>query len=182
MQTHGYDTLEREERARGRAEQTESFWQAFRLTENGKVKSTLLLNSFCLSVVFLGIYAAAFIFLVEPIHALISGGPPAVVNLVEAVVPALVGSVLCCLTWPLFREKRMLPATYLWLALLSLACLVTMMCMLWGERQALGLFLQFFLLLVPAPVLLGLGMSGFLYYRHWKRRRPAQPAEPWKRQ
>lgn len=182
MRTNGFDTLEREERARGRAEQAESFWQAFRLTENGRVKSTLMLNSFCLSVVFLGIYAAAFIFLVEPLHAMTAGAPAAAVNLAEALIPALAGTAVCCLSWPLFKEKRTLPGAYLWLALLAAACLVTMLVMLRGDRGAAVLFLQFFLLLVPAPVLLGGGVSGFLYHRYSKQKRPAAPAESWKRQ
>ena len=36
----------------------DSFWSAFQMTENGKVKSTLLLYSFCLCWVFIAVYAA----------------------------------------------------------------------------------------------------------------------------
>ena len=42
--------LRRAEREKEHARRVESFWDAFRLTENGHVKSTLLLNSFCLSI------------------------------------------------------------------------------------------------------------------------------------
>ena len=42
--------LRRAEREKEQARRVESFWDAFRLTENGHVKSTLLLNSFCLSI------------------------------------------------------------------------------------------------------------------------------------
>ena len=38
--------LRRAEREKEQARRVESFWDAFRLTENGHVKSTLLLNSF----------------------------------------------------------------------------------------------------------------------------------------
>ena len=37
--------LRRAEREKEQARRVESFWDAFRLTENGHVKSTLLLNS-----------------------------------------------------------------------------------------------------------------------------------------
>ena len=69
----------------------ESFWSAFQMTENGKVKSTLLLYSFCLCWVFIAVYAALFVFLLDPLDALVSGAPGIVAHVVEAVVPALVG-------------------------------------------------------------------------------------------
>ena len=52
--------LHRAEQEKARAQKADSFWNAFRLTENGHVKSTLLLNSFCLSILFLAVYFAAF--------------------------------------------------------------------------------------------------------------------------
>ena len=61
--------LRRAEREKEQARRVESFWDAFRLTENGHVKSTLLLNSFCLSILFLAVYGAAFFLLTDPIHA-----------------------------------------------------------------------------------------------------------------
>ena len=60
----------------------DSFWSAFQMTENGKVKSTLLLYSFCLCWVFIAIYVAAFFFLLDPLEALVSGAPKALVYLV----------------------------------------------------------------------------------------------------
>ena len=38
----------------------DKFWGAFQMTENGKVKSTLLLYSFCLSWVLLAVYGGCF--------------------------------------------------------------------------------------------------------------------------
>ena len=57
--------LRRAEREKEQARRVESFWDAFRLTENGHVKSTLLLNSFCLSILFLAVYGAAFFLLTD---------------------------------------------------------------------------------------------------------------------
>ena len=45
----------------------DSFWSAFQMTENGKVKSTLLLYSFCLCWVYIAVYFIAFAFLLDPI-------------------------------------------------------------------------------------------------------------------
>ena len=57
----------------------DSFWSAFQMTENGKVKSTLILYSFCLCWVFIAVYFAAFAFLLDPLDALVSGAPKVVV-------------------------------------------------------------------------------------------------------
>lgn len=161
----------------------DSFWSAFQMTENGKVKSTLLLNSFCLCAVLIALYAVLFVFLIDPLHALTEELSPLVDNLVGALVPAVIGAAVGSLTWPLFKEKRTLPMAYLWMLVLALACLITMLVLLRGESQATMLFLQFFVLFVPAPVLLGGGLSLFLYSRYLKRRPPAAgTAEFWKRQ
>lgn len=70
--------LRRAKREKEQARRVESFWDAFRLTENGHVKSTLLLNSFCLSILFLAVYGAAFFLLTDPIHAWLALAPRAV--------------------------------------------------------------------------------------------------------
>ncbi len=160
----------------------DGFWSAFQMTENGKVKSTLMLYSFCLCWVFIAVYAAAFFLLLDPLDALVSGAPGIVVHVVEAVVPALVGAVVCALPWPLLKEKRILPASYTWMFLLSMACLIAMLVMMKDEPEARGLFLQFFVQAVPAPVLLGGGLSAVLYRNHLKHPPVAKKAEPWKRQ
>ena len=156
----------------------DSFWSAFQMTENGRVKSTLLLYSFCLCWV----YAASFAFLLDPLDALVSGAPGIVAHVVEAVVPALVGAVVCVLPWPIIKDKRIIPASYTWIFLLSMACLIAMLVMMKDEPEARNLFLQFFVQAVPAPILLGGGLSAFLYSRYLKKPPAAKEAEPRKRQ
>lgn len=146
----------------------DSFWSAFQMTENGKVKSTLLLYSFCLCWVYIAVYVIAFAFLLDPLDALVSGAPTVVACLTEALVPALVGTAVCMLPWRLFKEKRLIPASFVWMFLLAAACLITMLLLMRGEPETRQLFLLFFVQAVPAPVLLGLGISGALYYKHWK--------------
>lgn len=123
--------LQRAEREKARAQRADSFWNAFQLTENGHVKSTLLLNSFCLSIVFLAVYFAAFYLLADPIHALLSPAPLAVENLASALLPAAAGTAVCGLTHLLCRPQTVL-ASYLWLLALAAAILVVMLLMLHG--------------------------------------------------
>ena len=160
----------------------DSFWSAFQMTENGKVKSTLLLYSFCLCWVFIAVYAVLFVFLLDPLDALVSGAPGLVVHVVEAVVPALVGAVVCALPWPIIKDKRIIPASYTWIFLLSMACLIAMLVMMKDEPEARNLFLQFFVQAVPAPILLGGGLSAILYQRYMKNPSAAEKADSWKGQ
>lgn len=156
--------LHRAEREKERSKRAESFWDAFRLTENGHVKSTLLLNSFCLAVVFLAVYGAAFFLLTDPIHAWLAHAPRAAENLVNALLPALIGTAVCGLTHFICRPQTVL-AAYFWLLLLALASLVTMLLLLRGEQGASLLFLQLFGMMVPAPLLLGIGSAWWLLRR-----------------
>ena len=160
--------LEREKNIE-RAEKADKFWSAFMLTKDGKVKSTLLLNSFCMCVVLIAVYAGCFVLLASPMETLTQAAPVWAKNLVGTLVPSALGSVICLLTFPLFKERRTIPCAYLWLLVLTLACLVTMVILLWGEQTAMVLMLQFFLLFFAAPILIG-GTGSLLLYRRYLTR------------
>ena len=149
--------LHRAEKEKERARWADSFWNAFQMTENGHVKSTLLLNSFCLAVLFIAVYFAAFYLLTDPIHAMLTAVPTAVESLVNALVPAIVGTAFCALAHLICKPQTVL-AAYLWLLVLSLAILITMLLMLRGQGGT-ALFLSLFAMLVPAPLLCGIGCA-----------------------
>lgn len=174
MKNDPYKQIQQSERDRRLSESAEKFWQAFRLTENGHVKSTLMLNSFCLSFVYLLVYAAAFFLLIDPLHTLLSSSPTWLENLASAILPALLGTAVCSISWLVFKEKRMMLATYLWLLVIAAAAFITMIILLWGEPAEILAFLQFFLLLVPAPLLFGGAAAIFLYNRYWKKKHQAR--------
>ena len=152
----------------------DSFWSAFQMMENGRVKSTLMLYSFCLCWVFAAVHGAAIALLIGPLHMLMAGSPVFLENLVTALVPAVLGTAVCCLTWLLPGDKRKLPAAYLWLTLLMLACLIALLILLKGEQGAQILALQFFGMFVLVPLIMGDGMSILLFYRYWKHKPPVK--------
>lgn len=159
----------------------DKFWGAFQMTENGRVKSTILLYSFCLCWVLLALYGGCFALLNPWLDGLLQGMPVPLVTLAEALVPAIAGTAVASLVWLLPGDKRLLPAAYIWLALLILACLIALVIMM-GFDSA-GLILQFFGMFTLAPLALGLGSSLLAYYLYWKKRPPAEKeARPWKRQ
>ena len=146
----------------------DKFWGAFQMTENGRVKSTILPYSFCLCWVLLALYGGCFALLNPWLDSLLQGLPVGLVTTVEALVPAAVGTAAASLVWLLPGDKRLLPAAYIWLALLVLACLITLIIMM--GLESLGLILQFFGMFTLAPLALGLGSSLLAYYFYWKKR------------
>ena len=170
MEKDPYKQIHKAERERRNSAKAERFWSAFRLTENGKVKSTLLLNSFCLSFLFALVYAAAFYLMIDPLHSILGGLPPFLENLAESVLPAMLGTAVCSISWLIFKEKRMMLASYIWLLVIALAALITMIILLWGESAQIVAFLHVFLMLVLAPLLLGSAVAVYLYSRYWKRK------------
>lgn len=177
MQVRELEQLKKEERERAQKERADRFWSTFLFTENGKVKSTLLLYSFCLCFVFLAVYGAAYGLILEWLDPLLAGCPLALVNFVEAAVPTLVGTAICSLTWVISRDKRMMLAAYLWLAVLAVASFIAMLILLWGNTQAQVLFLQVFMLFVPAPVALGCALSAIWYARYRRREAGSEKTE-----
>ena len=137
------------------------------MTENGKVKSTLLLYSFCLCWVFLAVYGGCYALFNPWLDSLLQGAPVGLITLAEALIPSAAGTAVCCLVWLLPGDKRLLPASYLWLTLLMLACLVALIILMGLENT--GWVLQFFGMFVLAPLALGVGSSMLLYYQYWKK-------------
>lgn len=138
------------------------FWAALFLTPEGKPKSAFLLYSFCLSLVFLAVYGVSYFFLIDALEALFAQSSVTVRNIFESVVPGLAGSAVCCAPWLAIKNKRMLPAAYIWLALYALAALAAMAFLVEGEE--FRVFLYFYLMLVPCGLVSGAVFS-FLMFR-----------------
>ncbi len=163
----------------------DKFWGAFQMTENGRVKSTILLYSFCLCWVLLVLYGGCFALFTPWLDGLLAGTgfPVWLVSLTEALVPAAAGTAAASLVWLLPGDKRLLPAAYVWLALLLLASLIALILMFLSDGEGIGLVLQFFGMFTLAPLALGLSSSFLAYNLYWKKRPPAgKAARPWKRQ
>ena len=148
-------------------EKLDRFWAALFLTEEGRPKSATLLYSFCLSLLFVGVYAIAYGFLIDRLELAFAAQSVAVRNALQSVLPGLTGSAVCCATWFLFKDRRLVPAAYLWLIVYALAALVAMAFITSGEEYRI--FLYFFALLVPTGLVSGAAAS-FLLYRQFRRR------------
>ena len=174
------ETQAEKEKQQKRQERADSFWRAFQFTENGKPKSSLIVYTFSLSVLFTAVYflcyEGAIRLLTGPLSALPAWGS----NLIIALTASAAGTALCCLPHRFFGDKRLVIGGHLWLCGYAAAVLAIMLCLL-GFTEGFVSFLVFFAWFVQPPVAAGTAAS-FLLYRRDRSKKPETEAEPeWKK-
>lgn len=147
------------------------FWDIFLLTENGKLKSSFLVYAFSLSLLFLVFYFLAYGLLLGPIEALVKDTLPVPwINLIESVVPAVVSTASCLLFFLISRDKRLVPAAFLFLFLYALFLLIAVSLALRPEDRSD--FMQLYSMFVPVPLFFGCGSSIAIYLKYRKKQNP----------
>lgn len=128
------------------------------LTEEGKPKSTLLIYSFSLSLLFIVVFLVSYWLLLEPLEMAFESSAVWLRNIVEYTVPAVVGCIPCVGLSFAFREKlNMVPAAFAWMCVIVLIVLVTMLFMVDPADMATeyGLFMA----IAGVPALLSAGLG-----------------------
>ncbi|HBR01432.1 MAG TPA: hypothetical protein DD738_02345 [Ruminiclostridium sp.] len=140
----------------------DKFWGMFLPTKNGKLKSTLLINSFSVSLLFIAVYVSAYLLLIDPINSLVSGHiSPKTVSFFESIVPALIGSAICCSFDFLCNDKRIVPFAYLWVFLYGFVLFVGIRKGL--QSDAVPIFLSLYRMVIVAPLIIGSLFCAFLH-------------------
>lgn len=151
----------------------DGFFRGLFFEENGKPKSASLLYSFLMAILFILIYGASYLLLLDPLEKALAGTSVLLRNLAEYLVPALAGSALCLLFTLLPGEKRGLAAgAYLWMAALLIAVMLFELLLIdWSDaRTEYGLFIAVVNLPGIASVLTG-GVPALLLYRRERKAR-----------
>lgn len=148
-------------------EKLDQFWRVLFLNEQGRPKSAMFLYSFCLSLLFFAVYAAAYFFLIDVLESAFAASSVPVRNILQAVLPGLAGTLVCCALFYAFPDKRLVPVAYLWLAAFALAALITMAFI--TEKEEFQIFLYFYAMLIPAGLLSG-GLISFLQFRRYRQK------------
>jgi hypothetical protein len=158
----------------------DSFTRALFLDENGKPKSATFLYAFLLALLFVAVYIAAYLFLLDPLHEAFSGIPTFLQNVLQYLVPALIGSVPCVLLIFLFRgeNKRLVPCAYLFLAImLVLIMLAELLLIDWSDAKT---EYTLFWMLLGLPLLLSVvcgGVPAFLLWCHIRNKQKKEQAK-----
>lgn len=178
------DRAERERRKQERKEKWKkrerNFWKAFLFTEDGKPKSGLLIYTFCLSFVFLGVYIGAFYFIIEALTVPLADLPPALGNLIQSLLVGAVGAAVSALLHVLLSDKRLAFGTHLWLALYTVAAGITL-CLMLQEWEAIWSMLIFALWFAVIPVAFGTLVTFLLYRRDYKPVQTVEEKPEWKK-
>ena len=172
------------------------FWRTLFLTETGRPKSTVLLYSFLLSLVFLAIYVAAYAFLVGPIQQIFIPDFKSMtlkefsefslahkdlvtwMNVLESLLPGLAGSIVCCGISLLIKDRAVPAGAYIWLVVLLVVVLIAMIPIA-KNAEVYKSFLFFILMYVPAGLLTGTIFTHHRYgvYRKEKLRKQREREE-----
>ena len=132
--------------------------------DSGDLKRLLSLSSLMLSFAILFVYIVSYVLLMPLLDRIVGSWPVFPANLVESLVPALVGTGAVMLTWPIFRDKRVLPSAYLWLAFLALLLGGVDLIALRNDALARSAFLYTFAWDVLPSLLIG-NLAAWLRYR-----------------
>jgi len=178
------EEMARESRKKARKEKwakwEKNFWRTFLFTENGKPKSGLMVYTFCLSFVFLGVYIAAFCAAIETLTVPLAALPVFWGNLLQSAAAGAAGTALSALLHFLLPDKRLALGAHLWLVLYAAASAVTLSVML-AEREAILAMLVFFGWFVMVPLAMGLAATYLLYRRDCRPAEPREEEPEWKK-
>lgn len=174
------EALTEKEKQAKRQERADGFWSAFQFTENGKPKSSLIVYTFSLSILFAAVYflcyEGAIRLLTGPLSALPAWGG----NLIIALLASAAGAAVCCLPHRFFSDKRLVFGGHLWLCAYAAAVLIIMLILL-GFSEGFLSFLVFFAWFVLPPVAAGTAASALLYLRDREKKPNAEQEPEWKK-
>ena len=145
------------------------FWQNLLIMDSGDLKKVLSLSSLMLSFGILIVYVVTYILLMPLLDRVLGRGPVLLVNLAESLIPAVIATLIVMMVWPLFRDKRVLPAAYSWLLFFSLLIFIVVMISLREDSEVRHGFVYIFAWDVLPPLLIG-SITAWVRYRNflWK--------------
>ena len=180
------DESERERRRSERREKwnkrADSFWKTFLFTENGRPKSGFMVYTFTLSFVFIALYIGAFALIGgEWYRSLTESWPPTAANVLGSLCVAAAVCLVGYVLHRLFKDKRLMFGTYLWLLLYVIASVIYMAVYTRGDRELFAIFMSFALWFAIIPTVLGTALFYVLCRRDHHPAPPAEAEPEWKK-
>jgi hypothetical protein len=118
----------------------------------------------------------------EPLDNVFNGmenkWPVWVISLIESAVPSVAGTLFICIFFFVFKEKRIVPISYLWLSVL--AVFISIYVLVTTADEARDIMLALVEWYFIPPVILGIIASFSLYFRHKKKHPPMPEIESWR--
>lgn len=141
--------------------------------ENGKPKSTLLLYSFCLSLLFFILCFLTSSLAIRFVGTFFSDVYPATANVISFFLCALFFVLISCCFWFIVRDQKIIFLLgYIFFFAATLVLFVCCLIKLSGEtREEMMVFLIYYLAVLMVPSLIGTLISFVMYLRWNKERR-----------
>ena len=174
------ERLTKKERDKKRRERADSFWSAFQFTKDGKPKSSLVVYTFSLSILFALVYFLCYEGSIRLLTAPLAALPAWAGNLAIALLASAAGAAVCCLPHRFFRDKRLVFGGHLWLCVYAAAVLVIMLAIM-GFTEGFASFLVFFCWFILPPTAVGTVASALLYRRDHVTEPPKEEEPEWKK-
>ena len=159
----------------------DQFLRVLFLDEKGAPKSASLLYSFLLAILFVLVYLAAYLLLLDPLEKLFSGASVAVRNFTQYLLPAVAGSVPCVALYFAFpKQKQIVPYAFLWMAVLLVSIMLFELLLIdWSDAWTeYSLFLVIVAVPLAVSVLCGGVPATLLYRRDMIKAREGQEKAP----
>ncbi|MBQ6426037.1 MAG: hypothetical protein IJK14_00290 [Clostridia bacterium] len=159
----------------------DQFLRVLFLDEKGAPKSAVLLYSFLLAILFVLIYLAAYLLLLDPLEQLCSGASVAARNIIQYLVPAIAGSVPCVALYFAFpKKKQLVPYAFLWMVALLVAIMLFELLLIdWSDAWT---DYQLFLVILAIPLAVSILCGGIpatlLYRKDMKKAREERENAP----
>ena len=134
-------------------------------TKDGKMKSGTVVYSFTWAALYIIIYFAAFYFTMGTLERVTASMSIFLSDLIGAVVPAVIGTLICWIPIHLLSNKKPAFLGFVWDAAFALIFFIAMSLMLRKDHDAFLIFLRLFMVLIPLPLLLGGGLA----WIEWKK-------------
>lgn len=150
------------------------FREFFRFTRDGKMKSGTVTYSITFAALYLVVYGAAYYFLIDVLAPMTADMAIWLSDLIGALVPGLVGAIVCLIPLKLLFNKKPAFLGYVWIAIFAVLFLIVMIIMLKDDRDALAIFLRLFLIMVPVPLLLGGGSAWYFWKKSEKMEKSSE--------
>ena len=130
-------------------------------TKDGKMKSGTVVYSFTWAALYIVIYFAVFYFTMGILERFTAPMSIFLSDLIGAVVPAVIGTLICWIPIHLISNKKPAFLGFVWDAVFTLLFFIAMALMLRKDHDAFLIFLRLFMALVPLPLLFGGGLAWF---------------------
>jgi len=177
MGTESRQERERQEKWERRAD---SFFGAFRMTENGRPKSGFGVYTFSLSIAYAAVYFFCYEAAIRLLAGPVSGMSVTAGNFLTMLCAVIPGVCLTCVWHRIFGDKRLCFGAHLWLCGYAVAVLLIMLVLL-GAGNGMLSFLIFFAWFVLPPVAAGICVSYLLYRRDHRPEERKEPEPEWKK-